>query len=140
MANTGDGRTPRGSEQFAPERSEPSRQGRYRRIREKARQSTPLDLTWRFGVLIVGIAVVIAGVVMLVLPGPGWAAIILGLVILATEFWWAERVLGVVKSKAVSARDRALDPAARRRNLILLGIASVVVIVGVVLYVAKYGV
>ena len=40
----------------------------------------------------VGSSVVVAGVAMLVLPGPGWAAIFLGFAILATEFAFAERV------------------------------------------------
>jgi len=40
----------------------------------------------------VGFAVVAAGLAMLVLPGPGWAAIFLGFAILATEFAFAERV------------------------------------------------
>lgn len=43
-------------------------------------------------VFMVGFAVVAAGLAMLVLPGPGWAAIFLGFAILATEFAFAERV------------------------------------------------
>lgn len=37
-------------------------------------------------VFVVGWAVVIAGVAMLALPGPGWATIFLGFAILANEF------------------------------------------------------
>jgi uncharacterized protein (TIGR02611 family) len=43
-------------------------------------------------VFMIGFAVVIAGLAMLVLPGPGWAAIFLGFAILATEFAFAEKV------------------------------------------------
>lgn len=43
-------------------------------------------------VFILGFAVVGTGVVMLVFPGPGWAAIFVGFAILATEFAFAERV------------------------------------------------
>jgi uncharacterized protein (TIGR02611 family) len=43
-------------------------------------------------VFMVGFAVVVAGIAMLVLPGPGWAAIFLGFAILATEFGFAEKV------------------------------------------------
>jgi uncharacterized protein (TIGR02611 family) len=43
-------------------------------------------------VLMVGVAVVGAGLIMLVTPGPGWAGIFLGFAILATEFAFAERV------------------------------------------------
>lgn len=42
-------------------------------------------------VLIAGSTVVLTGIIMLVLPGPGWAAIFLGFAILATEFTLAER-------------------------------------------------
>lgn len=43
-------------------------------------------------VLIVGSAIVFTGIAMLVLPGPGWAAIFLGFAVLATEFAAAEKV------------------------------------------------
>jgi uncharacterized protein (TIGR02611 family) len=43
-------------------------------------------------VFMVGFAVVLAGIIMLVIPGPGWAGIFLGFAILATEFAFAERV------------------------------------------------
>jgi len=43
-------------------------------------------------VFIVGVAVIVAGLAMLVLPGPGWAAIFLGFAVLATEFAVAEKV------------------------------------------------
>jgi uncharacterized protein (TIGR02611 family) len=43
-------------------------------------------------VFMVGAAIIAAGVAMLILPGPGWAAIFLGFAVLATEFAFAERV------------------------------------------------
>lgn len=43
-------------------------------------------------VFIVGWVVVLAGMVMLLTPGPGWAAIFLGFAILATEFTSAAKV------------------------------------------------
>jgi len=43
-------------------------------------------------VFMVGTAVIVAGIAMLVLPGPGWAAIFLGFAILATEFAFADKV------------------------------------------------
>lgn len=42
-------------------------------------------------VFIVGSTVVLTGIAMLVLPGPGWPAIFFGFAILATEFALAER-------------------------------------------------
>jgi uncharacterized protein (TIGR02611 family) len=43
-------------------------------------------------VLIIGAAIIAGGLAMLILPGPGWAAIFLGFAVLATEFAFAERV------------------------------------------------
>ena len=43
-------------------------------------------------ILIVGSSVICTGLALLILPGPGWAAIFLGFAILATEFAFAEKV------------------------------------------------
>lgn len=43
-------------------------------------------------VLMIGSAVVAGGLVMVVTPGPGWAAILFGFAILATEFAFAEKI------------------------------------------------
>ena len=43
-------------------------------------------------VLVIGGVVILAGLVMLVTPGPGWAALFLGFAIWATEFAFAEKV------------------------------------------------
>ena len=48
----------------------------------------------------VGSGLVLAGIAMLVLPGPGWLAIFAGLAVLAAEFAWAETLLGRMSSVA----------------------------------------
>jgi uncharacterized protein (TIGR02611 family) len=62
----------------------------------------------RIAVTIVGFVVILAGILMLVLPGPGWAAIFLGLAILATEYVWARRLLDKAKAKFGQAKDAVL--------------------------------
>lgn len=42
-------------------------------------------------VLLLGGMIITSGLALLVLPGPGWAAIFLGFAILATEFAFAEK-------------------------------------------------
>src|SRR5687768_16902807 len=59
----------------------------------------------RVAVTIAGFAVLLAGVAMLVLPGPGIVVIIAGLAILATEYVWAQRYLKIAKEKANQAKD-----------------------------------
>lgn len=43
-------------------------------------------------VLIVGVLIVIGGIILLPLPGPGWVIIFAGFALLATEFSAAEKV------------------------------------------------
>lgn len=62
----------------------------------------------RMAVTIAGVAVVLAGIALLVLPGPGWLVIFLGLSILATEYVWAQRLLRTAKEKANNAKDKVL--------------------------------
>jgi uncharacterized protein (TIGR02611 family) len=52
----------------------------------------------RIAVTVVGFVVLIAGVIMMVTPGPGVIAILAGLAILASEWAWAERALDRAKA------------------------------------------
>lgn len=52
-----------------------------------------LDLTYRIVIAVIGTAVVVGGIILIPLPGPGWLIVFGGLAILATEFEWAGRLL-----------------------------------------------
>ncbi len=118
----------------------PSVQERLHAFRERIRSRRSLDTAWRIMVFAVGCTLVIAGVIMFLIPGPGWATLILGLVVLASEFTWANRVLDPVKAAARRAKDAAMDPRRRRRNMVLAGIAGVLIGIVVVWYLVRYGV
>jgi len=47
----------------------------------------------RVVIAVVGITIVLVGVVLLVLPGPAFVVIPIGLAVLAIEFEWARRLL-----------------------------------------------
>lgn len=70
---------------------------RWRRIASTAK---------RLGVICVGFTLCGAGLMMLVLPGPGILVVFVGLLVLATEFTWAERALEKSRSRAVDATSR----------------------------------
>lgn len=57
---------------------------------------------WRVAIALVGLAVVVAGIVMLVLPGPGWLVIFLGVAIWSTEFPWANSVASLIRRRISS--------------------------------------
>jgi putative transmembrane protein PGPGW len=63
-----------------------------------------MQLAWlkRAAVAVIGFTVLLIGVAMVVLPGPAFLVIPLGLAILATEFVWARRLLE--KARATIAR------------------------------------
>ena len=52
-------------------------------------------------VAVVGVGLILAGIVMLVLPGPGWLTIFAGLAVLAAEFTWAATLLGRMNAIAL---------------------------------------
>lgn len=80
----------------------------------------------RVAVAIVGGAVLVAGLAMMVLPGPGVLVIIAGLGILATEFVWARKALDLAKERAARAKELASAPANRGRVVLLTGAAATI--------------
>jgi uncharacterized protein (TIGR02611 family) len=112
---------------------------RYRRFRRGLRSNPVLDLSWRIGVLSVGGLVVAAGIALLALPGPGWATIFIGFMILASEFGWARQSLDWARVKAHNARNRAMAPEVRRRNQALSAVLVLVLAAAVAGYMLRYG-
>lgn len=51
----------------------------------------------KFFILLIGVTAIAVGVLFLVLPGPGLPVIIIGLVVLASEFAWAQSALHKVR-------------------------------------------
>lgn len=60
----------------------------------------------RIVVLVVGVSVLLFGVALLVLPGPAFVVIPLGLGILAVEFTWARIWMRRIKKLIVKARQQ----------------------------------
>jgi UPF0716 family protein affecting phage T7 exclusion len=85
--------------------------------RTRLRWARELNATWRriprpvrqVSAAAAGGAFILAGGLLLVLPGPGLAVIALGLAVLATEFPWARRLLQRAAARvrrALRARSR----------------------------------
>jgi tellurite resistance protein TerC len=67
------------------------------------------SLVRKVAVTILGASILVAGIVMLVLPGPAFIFIPLGLAILATEFRWAKRWLTSLRRFARRRFGRSRD-------------------------------
>jgi uncharacterized protein (TIGR02611 family) len=55
--------------------------------------------------IVAGFTLLVAGVVMIVTPGPGWLVILLGLGLLAAEFVWARRLMDRLKREGDRVRE-----------------------------------
>ncbi len=77
-----------------------------------------------------GFTLLLAGAVMLVLPGPAFVVIPIGLALLSLEFCWAGRLLDRSLVEADKARRKAADTTWTQRLLtagaVVLGIAAVI--------------
>jgi len=99
-------------------------QGRMHRWLARFRRWTVhhpvLRVVYKTVVTVLGVLFVLLGIAMLVLPGPGWLAIFLGLGILGTEFHWARRLNRWAKRQVMSWWRRSqhlLDERRHRRAL-----------------------
>jgi uncharacterized protein (TIGR02611 family) len=69
-------------------------------VGEKPEQPQPrqsMRLGRRVWIGVIGGIVLVAGIIMIPYPGPGWLVVFGGLAILSREFTWAERVLQFAK-------------------------------------------
>jgi uncharacterized protein (TIGR02611 family) len=70
----------------------------------------------RVGIAVVGAALIVAGLVLLVVPGPGTLLLLAGLGVLATEFAWAAMVLEKAKDRAQRAKGAVQEKRRQRRD------------------------
>ena len=111
-----------------PTRSEPKFVTRLRAQREQHRDRSRVV---RVLFVLVGFTLLLAGVAMLVAPGPAFVVIPIGLAILSLEFRWAENMLEKSLEQADKAAQKASETTKTQRILAgvatALGIAAVVV-------------
>jgi uncharacterized protein (TIGR02611 family) len=75
--------------------------------------------------VLAGFVVLLAGLAMIPLPGPGLLVTAVGLAILALEFAWAERLLERTVDQMTKARDTVKG--ASRAQQVLLGLLGALV-------------
>jgi hypothetical protein len=75
---------------------------------------------------VVGGLLTLAGIALLVLPGPGFVLVAAGLAVLATKFAWAARPLAYAKDKAQVGMDEVAQ-SKRRTALAVVGALALLV-------------
>jgi uncharacterized protein (TIGR02611 family) len=85
---------------------------RAQRVRHRARPK-PVRLLYVVG----GFTILLAGIAMLVAPGPAFVVIPIGLAVLSLEFAWAERLLDQAIEKGEAAKRKAAETTRTERIL-----------------------
>ena len=96
--------------------------------RRRIRANPPLYAAYRVLVFVAGLAVVVVGILLVPLPGPGWVIVFLGLAIWASEFKTAQRVLGFVRGKVRAWTSWTAEQPWWVKGLV--GLATVVAVLG----------
>jgi uncharacterized protein (TIGR02611 family) len=77
----------------------------------------------RSAITIVGVCLVLGGIALMPLPGPGILVVVAGLAVLATEYVWARRLLRRAKAEAERAQEEAVASPARIALTVLSALA-----------------
>jgi uncharacterized protein (TIGR02611 family) len=118
---------------MAEQEGRPERLPLIERVRARQHRHRQRNRIYRVAFAAVGFIVLLAGIVMLVTPGPGIPVIILGLGMLALEFSWAERWLERLLEKAEAAVEHvAQGSPLQRAALVGLGVVSVAALIAIV--------
>jgi uncharacterized protein (TIGR02611 family) len=91
-------------------------------LRERRDTHKERGRIYRGAFVIAGIALTLGGMAMLVLPGPAFVVIPIGLAILSLEFTWAGRLLDKSLEQAQVAQQKAAETTTAQR--IVTGLAA----------------
>jgi uncharacterized protein (TIGR02611 family) len=95
-------------------------------LRRFVARNRGLEIAYRVVVAVLGFAIIVAGLALIPLPGPGWLIVFAGLALLSTEFTWAERLLRYARGKVHGWTEWATRQSLLVRGLIgLVGLAFV---------------
>jgi len=92
-----------------------------RRLRARRADHLQRGRLYRAAFVVAGFLTLGAGLALLVLPGPAFVVIPIGLAILSLEFAWAERLLEKALMRAEQARLKAAQASPLQRALSALG-------------------
>jgi len=107
-----------------PERKPPRL---VQKLQESRETHKDRHLIVRGAFAVAGVILLFGGLAMLVLPGPAFVVIPIGLALLSLEFAWAGRLLDKSLEKADAARDRATGASRTVKLLVAAAVACGVI-------------
>lgn len=112
---------------------------KYKGGRDSVRTNRTLDAAWRSVIFVVGTTIVGLGLFFLLFPGPGWATIILGLIILASEYAWAQRILHPVKAFTSRLALLVISKEFREKRMKVILVSTMIIVILAYAYWSKWG-
>lgn len=89
--------------------------------REESVREARAHILVRLARMIGGFGIILIGIVLLPLPGPGWLIIAVGFVLLSQDFVWAERTLARIRRRLPQDSDGRIS----RRTWLTVGATTV---------------
>lgn len=100
-----------------PALAEPTKPSLVERLQARRDEHRDRPFVVRALYVVIGFTLVLAGLAMLVLPGPAFLVIPIGLAVLSLEFAWAERLLGRALQHGETAKRKAAETTKTQRVL-----------------------
>ena len=105
------------------------------KLRDQRERHLERGRIYRAAFVVAGVIVLLGGLALLVLPGPAFLVIPIGLALLSLEFAWAEQLLEKALLQADAAKDKAKETTPQQRVLTGLAVgAGVAAVAALVLY------
>lgn len=94
--------------------------------RRRIRSNPHSHRFYRWVVAIIGLLIVVGGLALVPLPGPGWLVVIFGIIVWASEFVWAQRLRDWVRDRLRAWNDWLGPKAWYVKGLVALATAALV--------------
>ena len=108
----------------------PEKQTLAEKLQRRRERHLKRSRPYRVAFMVLAFVVVLGGLALVPLPGPGWAIVFVGLGMLALEFDWAERLMEKALNRIEAAQQAAKNASPAEKALgvtaTVLGIAACV--------------
>ena len=108
----------------------PEKQTLAEKLQRRRERHLKRSKAYRVAFMVLAFVVVLGGLALVPLPGPGWAIVFVGLGMLALEFDWAERLMEKALNRIEAAQQAAKNASPAEKALgvtaTVLGIAACV--------------
>ena len=109
----------------------PEKQSLAEKLAQRRERHVQRSKAYRVAFAILAFIVILGGLALVPLPGPGWAIVFVGLGMLALEFKWAENLMEKVLNRIEEAQEAAKNASPFQKDFVtlvgVLGIAAFVV-------------